>query len=351
MKSIAVLQARTTSSRLPGKVMLPIRGIPIVVLAAQRAANTGRQVVVATSRESTDDALALLVQQHGLKCSRGSLDNTLSRVVDALSGYDEDTLVFRLTADNVFPDGSLLDEIEEEFKRRNLNYICCNGERSGLPYGMSAELTFLKHLREASISTDCRYDQEHVTPYIRRTFGEYFFEKYRCINRSRFRCTIDCLDDYLGIQSVFSEVKDPINASAHDLSKRLAGAPYQPFFEKLAPKLVLGTAQLGLSYGIANKYGKPDRADAVDIIKTAIANGTAYIDTARAYGDSEDTIGDVLKAGWEGRAKIVTKLSPMLDCEATASIQTVKAHVDASIFGSCSALMCQELGRIDVASC
>ena len=104
MSSVIVLQARTNSSRLPGKVMLPIKGFPLVVLAAKRAGNTGRSVIVATSRETSDDGLVALLQSYGLKYFRGSLENTLDRIVKALVAYDDQTVVFRLTADNVFPD-------------------------------------------------------------------------------------------------------------------------------------------------------------------------------------------------------------------------------------------------------
>src|SRR5467141_1165207 len=103
MNSIAILQARTNSSRLPGKVLLPIKGIPLAVLAAKRAANTGRNVLIATSVEPSDDGLAALIQSHGLSCFRGSLESPLDRVVNALFAYQDQTVVFRLTADNVFP--------------------------------------------------------------------------------------------------------------------------------------------------------------------------------------------------------------------------------------------------------
>ena len=343
MKSVAVLQARTNSSRLPGKVFLPINGIPLVVLAAKRAANTGREVVVATSREATDDALAELVAHHSIRCYRGSLENTLERVVAALEGYDDDTLVFRLTADNIFPDGSLLDEIEKDFTQRDLNYLCCNGEKSGLPYGMSAELTRLRHLRKAVISAKSKYDQEHVTPYIRRTFGEAYFEKYKKLSKGHFRCTVDCLDDYLAIQQLFSAVDDAVREPALDLIQHLDTTPYQPWQPKPATKLVLGTAQLGLSYGIANQSGKPDQATAERLIKAAIANGATCIDTARTYGNSEEVIGRSLKSGWEGRALIITKLSPLVDCPADATPAIVSAFVDASIYKSCAALRMQSL--------
>jgi spore coat polysaccharide biosynthesis protein SpsF (cytidylyltransferase family)/aryl-alcohol dehydrogenase-like predicted oxidoreductase len=343
VKSIAILQARTNSSRLPGKVLLPIRGIPLVVLAATRAANTGREVIVATSNEVSDDALAALLADAGIRCFRGSLENTLQRVVGALEGVSDDTLVFRLTADNVFPDGALLDEMEEEFLQRDLKYLCCNGERSGLPYGLSAELTRAQYLREASANTTSPFDQEHVTPYIRRTYGETYFERYRHLNKGHFRCTVDCLDDYHIVTHVFTGVAAPCAVSALELVKHLQNAPYQPQQACAAKKLVLGSAQLGMAYGIANESGKPDQATVTTLIKTAIAHGVTFIDTARAYGDSEKVIGNALKNGWEGRAKIITKLAPLTDCPSDATPSTVNAFVDASVFQSCAALRTQTL--------
>lgn len=346
MKSIAILQARTNSSRLPGKVLLPIGGMPLVVLAARRAANTGREVVVATSNEEADDALAKLLTDASIRCYRGSLENTLQRIVGALDDLDDDTLVFRLTADNVFPDGAFLDEMEAEFLRRGLNYLCCNGDRSGLPYGMSAELTCARFLREAAVKTQDKFDQEHVTPYIKRTFGDTYFEKYMHLNKGNFRCTIDCLDDYLVVQNVFSCVARPTEVAALELVERLAMAPYQPQHSESARKLVLGTAQLGSAYGIANQSGRPEQATAEKLIKTAIVNGVGYIDTARAYGNSEEVIGNALKSGWEGRAQIITKLSPLKDCPKDASTSMVNAFVDASIFRSCAALRSQRIDTL-----
>lgn len=314
-----------------------------MVLAARRAANTGREVIVATSDEATDDALVELLEDAKIRCFRGSLENTLQRLVGALEGCSDDMLVFRLTADNVFPDGAIMDEMEEEFLLRDLKYLCCNGEKSGLPYGMSAELTRVQYLREAAATTKSQYDQEHVTPYIRRAFGDTYFEKYRCLNKGHFRCTIDCLDDYLAVQKVFSGEGAPERVPALELVDRLVMAPCQPLQPEQPRKLVLGTAQLGLVYGIANQSGKPDQVTAEKLIKTAITNGAAYIDTARMYGNSEEVIGNAIKSGWEGRAKVITKLSPLTECPSNATRETINAFVDASVFRSCSALRTQKI--------
>lgn len=345
MNSVVVLQARTSSSRLPGKVLLPINGLPLVILASMRAANTGRQVVIATSAEHSDDGLAALVEGYGLTCFRGSLNNTLDRVVSALSAFDDQTIVFRLTADNLFPDGALLDEIENDFLDRNIAYLSCNGEPSGLPYGMSAEVTRLAHLREANRKSALPYDQEHVTPLVVRKFGAIFFERYKSLKKGHYRCTIDCLDDYLVIQQVFSDVADPVSISSFDLIRRLDTAPYKPIAAAPVPRLVFGAAQLGSNYGIANTVGQPDQQACQSLIKTAISNGVAYLDTAHAYGNSEAMIGQSLKNGWEGRVKVITKLSPLQDCPQNASKTVLNAFVDASIFESCSRL---SIRKIDV---
>lgn len=343
MSSVIVIQARTNSSRLPGKVMLPIKGVPLVALAAKRAANTGRSVIIATSLESSDDGLVALLQSYGLKYFRGSLENTLDRVVRALAAYDEQTVVFRLTADNVFPDGALLDELENEFLNTGIEYLCCNGEGSGLPYGMSVEVTRLSNLREAAEKSTCAHDQEHVTPYVIRKYGAVFFEKYKNLKKGHYRCTIDCLDDYISIQKVFSDVIDPVQEPSFELVRRLEHISFQPFASAPTPMLVLGTAQLGGDYGIANTTGQPNLLQCQQLLKTAIANGVIYLDTASAYGNSETMIGRSLAGGWEGRAKIITKLSPLQDCPQEMSGSVLNAFVDASIYKSCAALRKQKI--------
>jgi spore coat polysaccharide biosynthesis protein SpsF len=278
------------------------------------------------------------LESYGLKYFRGSLDNVLDRVVNALSSYSNKTIVFRLTADNIFPDGSLLDEIEIEFLEKKLDYFCCNGVPSGLPYGVSVEVTMLAHLREAANESKDAYDQEHVTPYIFRKYGQTYFQKYLGLNKGHYRCTVDCLDDYLIAQKVFSDVIDPIYEPFLALLPRLEMAPFQPITDAPVPKLVLGAAQFGSDYGIANTTGQPNARSCKGLIKTAISNGVNYLDTARVYGNSEAMIGQSLNDGWKGRVKIITKLSPLHDCPKEMSPSILNAFVDASIYQSCAFL-------------
>jgi len=145
VRCVAILQARSNSSRLPGKSLLPIAGIPIVQLAAKRAANNGIEVIVATSDEQHDDYLAAIVSMAGISVYRGSLRDPLNRFVRALDEYPEETVVVRLTGDNVFPDGLFISEMLEEFLGRELRYLTSTEPGSGLPYGVSAEIMYLKN--------------------------------------------------------------------------------------------------------------------------------------------------------------------------------------------------------------
>jgi len=355
MHSIVILQARTSSSRLPAKVLLPINGIPLVVLAAKRAANAGREILVLISEDDSDDGLAYTLNQWKLNYFRGSLDSPLERIVAALEHLNNETIVFRLTADNVFPDGKLLDELETEFKARNLNYLCCNGESSGLPYGVSVEVTFLKHLRNAYEQASSMEEHEHVTPFIIKKFGRQYFEKYRRMNKGHLRCTVDFSDDYTKIQRLFLNIGDPINISFLDLVRNLELLTDKETDNNKDHKsghikeLVLGSAQFGGSYGINNKTGQPNLEECRKILKTAIDRDIVYIDTARAYGESEEMIGKILPYEQDKKIKIITKLSPLSDLNnfsENTEKSILSAFVDASIYQSCWALNRKKLDAV-----
>jgi len=106
-------------------------------------------------------------------------------------------------------------------------------------------------------------------------------------------------------------------------------------------ELVMGSAQLGLVYGAANRTGKPSREAAIKLVRRAADCGVVAFDTARAYGDAEERLGEALK---NRKATTVTKLAPLSELPADASVSTVQAAVDASVEKSRAALGC---GRLD----
>lgn len=343
MTATLLLQARTSSSRLPGKVLLPVEGMPLVVLAALRAGNTGHHVIVVTSCEPSDDALCAVLEQWDIDYFRGDLENTLKRFVDALESVPDEQEVVRLTGDNVVPDGAFIDELLEDFRERNLEYLCCVGEASGLPYGVSAEVTRARHLRDAHRQAETAFDREHVTPKVIERFGRTLFEHYGHVAMSQYRCTVDTLDDYLQLCRLFKGLDKPEQVPLGLLLDRLKQVSPEVVAPKPANRMVLGTAQFGLTYGIANTNGQPAQDQVNTLVQTAIANGVQYLDTARAYGDSEQVLGKALSGGWDSRAAIITKMSPLDDCPADASASVVRAYVEQSIYKSCHALRVKSL--------
>jgi aryl-alcohol dehydrogenase-like predicted oxidoreductase len=104
---------------------------------------------------------------------------------------------------------------------------------------------------------------------------------------------------------------------------------------KNSAELVLGSVQLGLDYGVANRTGKPSHGTALRLVRRAADAGVTQFDTARAYGDSEERLGEAL-AGRPMRA--ITKLSPLSDLRARSSRAEVHEAVDESLAQSLAAL-------------
>ena len=100
-------------------------------------------------------------------------------------------------------------------------------------------------------------------------------------------------------------------------------------------ELVVGSAQLGLVYGAANRTGKPTRDAAIKLVRRAAASGVAAFDTARAYGDAEERLGEALRGR---KVTTITKLAPLTDLPLEASAGAVHAAVDASVEQSRKAL-------------
>ena len=225
---IVLLQARISSSRLPGKALLPIRGLPSVVLAAKRASNRGAKLRVITSNDPSDDTLATILMSHGLDVFRGDLDDVLARAVGATEGLSDGTIVVRLTGDNMFPDQSLIDAVAKMLLEKNLDYAGIQWPDDGLPYGLSVEAFRLGALRAAHREAQNSFDREHTTPWLRRHCRSGHWPDMTYLDIARLRCTIDTLEDYLSMVRVFEGVSDPVQTPWADLTRILAKCPDAP---------------------------------------------------------------------------------------------------------------------------
>lgn len=341
VKPLIIVQARTGSRRLPAKALLDFRGYPFAILAALRAGTRGDRVVLATSTDSSDDMLAAAAAKHGIECFRGPLDDVLGRFCLAIGDLPDNTPVVRLTADNIVPDGDLINEVVADMLNLGVQYIT-SGDGSGLPYGTSVEATFAKHLRAAERNSTSKLEREHVTTWVRASLGVTVFSRYNTLNRDQYRLTVDSIDDFASISQVFPQTEDPVAVPWRELVLRAHLGLYQPGPNSVGGDMVLGTAQLGMAYGI-NRSSSPSFDEGQEIVRTAIANGVQWLDTARVYGESENVLGQVFGVGWDGRCKVVTKLDA-LTCGDFKTEECIRAVAELSLQRSLQKL---KLTRLD----
>lgn len=345
-----VVQARVGSSRLPGKTLLPLAGYPVGVLAAARLGNKGRPVTVAIPDEPSDDVLAKTLQEHGQRVVRGSLNDVLQRFLDAIREVPDETLIVRCTADNVFPDGELIEELIASVIAEEVRYLCIASPESGVPYGVSAETFYAGDLR-ASAAVAKGPDREHVTPALRRLHGVRAYQPEERMDMSHLRCTIDLLEDYQRCLKVFANVSDPVGVSWKVLCSRLdrlevvqSRPPQGSRSNRSLSALTFGTAQLGLpNYGRMNATGRPAAEAAANLIQRALAAGVRQFDCARAYGEAEERVGASLPTPLDEEAQVVTKLSPLDELSPDSTDKEITCAIEASVFRSCRALGVHQL--------
>ena len=355
VRTRVIIQSRLSSSRLPGKGMLTVGGRPITVLAALRAGRTGIETVVATSDQPEDDVIAAETLRAGVPVVRGSLEDPLSRFVLAARGLDPEDVIVRLTADNVLPDAALVEDLVRNLTSERRAYLRVGGDDPALPYGISAEAFTVAALTAADAHAESTFEREHVTPWIRQQHGDGRHAISGASPRwAGLRCTIDTLDDYVRVARVFSDVSDPVTATWSDLCDLLADhcGPGPAAWPTRGPNalgqtpLILGAVQLGISYGAANTSGMPTAEQATDILRAASSEGISHLDTAAAYGLSEDRIGRALSAGLAEHLKVVTKLRPLDDLPADAPAAWCRDAVTSSVSASLRALRTSAVSAI-----
>lgn len=204
-----VIQSRLNSSRLPGKAMLTMGGMPLIELVARRASRSGHEVVVATSVEDYDGQIATHLESVGITVVRGSLDDVLGRFVVACEGLADDDFVVRLTGDNPVADADLVDELIEATLASGHVYGRVDMEE--VPEGLGAEVFTAAALREAAAQAVDPYDREHVTPWLRRTLGEHTFAPQGApTDIHAYRATVDSLSDYVRVSRLFGHIEDAV---------------------------------------------------------------------------------------------------------------------------------------------
>lgn len=167
MRTVATVEARMTSTRLPGKVLLPAAGKPMLghLFARLRATQSVDKIVLATTTNATDDALAAFGREEGVDVFRGSEEDVMARVIGAAAMADAE-LVVEITGDCPVIDHRIIEQCIRMFKHNPCDYLSNASVRS-YPDGMDVQVFPLAVLRKSAAMTDSRLDHEHVTLHIR----------------------------------------------------------------------------------------------------------------------------------------------------------------------------------------
>ncbi len=198
------LQARIDSTRLPGKVLLPLAGRTIIdhVMEALKEIEAGRHVLL-TDIESFAD-----LEPHATECGfeifRGPRDDVLSRYAGAISLYKPDYII-RATGDNPLVSSFLAREILSAHIASGAHY----SGFSGAPLGTGVEVVDAPVLMRAAKEAKASYEREHVTPFIYRRPREFSIHRPSVppeFYMPEARVTLDTEEDYRFICRIFSDI-------------------------------------------------------------------------------------------------------------------------------------------------
>lgn len=166
MKIVATIEARMTSSRLPGKVMLTALGRPMLAHLTSRlkAAPSIDEIVLATTVNAADDVLVDFAKKDGISVFRGSEEDVMARVIGAAESAQADVVV-EITGDCPIIDPDLVEQTIRVFKHHHVAY-CANSFFSSYPDGMDTQVITLEALKKSFFMTNDPLDREHVSRHI-----------------------------------------------------------------------------------------------------------------------------------------------------------------------------------------
>jgi spore coat polysaccharide biosynthesis protein SpsF (cytidylyltransferase family) len=252
-RTVAIIQARMSSSRLPGKVLMPIAGRPAILFMCERVrrARSIDRLCVATSTDPSDDALAACVAEAGIAVHRGSLDDVLDRFQTAAQAHRAE-LAVRLTGDCPLVDAGLIDRVVALVAGSGFDYAS-NIDPPTYPDGLDVEAMTMAALEQAAAEAQLGSEREHVTLFIRNRP-----ERFRAglvaspVDLSALRWTVDYADDLELVRRLVEGVDvDPLAADRYDFLR---------VYEALGLSGGAHARNEGLASSVARDAAGPDEA-------------------------------------------------------------------------------------------
>lgn len=198
-KVVAIVEARMTSTRLPGKHLLEADGVPMLGHLIARLKSTGNieRVVVAMTNNKEDDILESSAKNLGAEVFRGSEYDVMKRVLDAAQSVGAN-IICEVTGDCPIVDVNLVDQAIETFlANESVEYL--NNGRLGLPDGMGVQVFTTEILSKSEKMTRDPLDREHVTLHIRKNpqiFSAMYLAPPSNLKRPNISVTLDEKSDY-----------------------------------------------------------------------------------------------------------------------------------------------------------
>jgi len=211
-KIVIVVQARISSSRLPGKVMLPVLGESLLyrMIERLRMIRHEAQIVIATSEEPGDDIIEKETSKIGVPCFRGSLNNLLDRHYQVAKLYSAD-IVLKIPSDCPLIDPQIIDQVLDFFYDHPGQYdFVSNLHPATFPDGNDVEIMTMDCVERTWKEATRQLELEHTTPYIwenpeKFRIGNAMWATGKDYSMSH-RFTIDYQADYEFIEAVFGEL-------------------------------------------------------------------------------------------------------------------------------------------------
>ena len=208
---VAIIQARMGSTRLPGKVLLPLVGRPTLLHVVERTrwASSLSSIIVATSDLPRDEPIRKLCAEEGIRYFAGDEQDVLDRYYQASLGTDADAIV-RITADCPLVEPTVIDSVVNLWESQSLDYAAsAAGGHANLtaagafPEGLSVECFSASALERAWRESTDAFDREHVTPYIWNT-GRFNMDIFPfASDRGELRLTVDTASDYALVAEIY----------------------------------------------------------------------------------------------------------------------------------------------------
>ena len=176
MSTAIIVQARMSSTRLPGKIMKEVLGKTLLEYQLERLARveSADKVVVATTTNESDTPIVDLCQKLGVFCFRGSENDVLARYYEAATEYQADTVV-RITSDCPLIDPAVVDRVITFYinHQQEYDYVSNTFPELTYPRGMDTEAFSYQVLQEAFLEAVDQSEREHVTIFIKRRLEKY----------------------------------------------------------------------------------------------------------------------------------------------------------------------------------